>query len=99
MENLSIEYTDKQRWFAFTKINTLSALSQIVQIGTVTPLLSLSLEQLGVEPAKIGVIVSASWLAILLLYKWLPRLLAHLGLVKTNVLSATLTIAALIGMT
>lgn len=99
MENASIEYTDKQRWFALTKINTLSALSQIVQIGTVTPLLSLSLEQQGVEPAKIGVIVSASWLAILLLYKWVPRLLAHLGLVKTNILSAALTIAALIGMT
>ena len=99
MEDPSIEYTDKQRWFALTKINTLSALSQIVQIGTVTPLLSLSLEQRGVEPAKIGVIVSASWLAILLLYKWVPRLLAHLGLVNTNILSATLTSAALIGMT
>ena len=99
MENTCIEYTDKQRWFALTKINTLSALSQIVQIGTVTPLLSLSLDQHGVEPAKIGVIVSASWLAILLLYKWVPRLLAHLGLVKTNILSAALTIAALIGMT
>lgn len=99
MESPSIEYTDKQRWFALTKINTLSALSQIVQIGTVTPLLSLSLEQQGVEPAKIGVIVSASWLAILLLYKWVPRLLAHLGLVKTNLLSALLTVGALIGMT
>lgn len=99
MESPSIEYTDKQRWFALTKINTLSALSQIVQIGTVTPLLSLSLEQQGVEPAKIGVIVSASWLAILLLYKWVPRLLAHLGLVKTNLLSAVLTVGALIGMT
>lgn len=99
MENPGIEYSDKQRWFALTKINTLSALSQIVQIGTVTPLLSLSLEQQGVEPARIGVIVSASWLAILLFYKWVPRLLAHLGLVKTNFLSAALTIAALIGMT
>jgi len=38
MENASIEYTDKRRWFALTKINTLSALSQIVQIGSVTPL-------------------------------------------------------------
>lgn len=99
MENPSIEYTDKQRWFALTKINSLSVLSQIVQIGTVTPLLSLSLEQQGVEPAAIGVVVSASWLAILLLYTWVPRLLAHLGLVKTNLLSATLTVAALIGMT
>lgn len=99
MESPIIEYTDKQRWFALTKINTLSALSQIVQIGTVTPLLSLSLEQQGVEPAKIGVIVSASWLAILLLYKWVPRLLAYLGLVTTNILSAVLTVGALIGMT
>ena len=99
MENPSIEYTDKQRWFALTKINSLSVLSQIVQIGTVTPLLSLSLEQQGVEPARIGVVVSASWLAILLFYTWVPRLLAHLGLVKTNLLSATLTVAALIGMT
>lgn len=99
MEIPGIEYTDKQRWFALIKINTLSALSQIVQIGTITPLLSLSLEQQGVEPARIGVIVSASWLAILLFYKWVPRLLAHLGLVRTNFLSAVLTIAALIGMT
>ncbi|TFY85102.1 MFS transporter [Pseudomonas kairouanensis] len=99
MENPSIEYTDKQRWFALTKINSLSVLSQIVQIGTVTPLLSLSLEQRGVEPARIGLVVSASWLAILLLYKWVPRLLAHLGLVRTNLLSAALTVTALIGMT
>ncbi len=99
MENPRIEYTDKQRWFALTKINTLSLLSQIVQIGTITPLLSLSLGQKGVEPAKIGVIVSASWIAILLLHKIIPRLLGHLGLVRANVLSAILTIAALIGMT
>ncbi|TVT79855.1 MFS transporter [Pseudomonas sp. H3(2019)] len=99
MENLSVGCSDKQRWFALTKINTLSALSQIVQIGTVTPLLSLSLEQRGVEAARIGVIVSASWLAILLFYKMVPRLLAVLGLVKTNLLSAALTITALIGMT
>lgn len=53
----------------------------------------------GVEPAKIGVVVSASWLAILLLYKWVPRFLAHLGVVNTNIVSAALTITALVGMT
>ncbi|WP_262373064.1 hypothetical protein [Pseudomonas prosekii] len=99
MEIQSIEQTDRQRWRALTKINTLSALSQIVQIGTVTPLLSISLEQRGVPPATIGLIVSASWLAILLLYKIVPRLLAYLGLVKSNILSTVLTISALIGMT
>ncbi|WP_439855382.1 hypothetical protein [Pseudomonas yamanorum] len=39
-----IAYSDRQRWLALTRINTLSVLSQIVQIGTITPLLSLSLE-------------------------------------------------------
>jgi len=45
-----------------------------------------------VDPAKIGVIVSASWVAILLLYKVVPRLLGHLGLVKANLLSVTLAV-------
>ncbi|UVH51427.1 MFS transporter [Pseudomonas sp. CBS] len=94
-----IAYSDRQRWLALTRINTLSVLSQIVQIGTITPLLSLSLEQKGVDPAKIGVIVSASWIAILLLYKVVPRLLGHLGLVKANLLSVVLTVLGLIGMT
>ncbi len=94
-----IAYSDRQRWLALTRINTLSVLSQIVQIGTITPLLSLSLEQKGVDPAKIGVIVSASWIAILLLYKIVPRLLGHLGLVRANLLSVVLTVLGLIGMT
>ncbi|MDF3200744.1 MFS transporter [Pseudomonas sp. 1912-s] len=94
-----IAYSDKQRWLALTRINTLSVLSQIVQIGTITPLLSLSLEQKGVDAAKIGVIVSASWIAILLLYKVVPRLLGHLGLVRANLLSVVLTVLGLIGMT
>jgi MFS family permease len=94
-----IAYSDKQRWLALTRINTLSVLSQIVQIGTITPLLSLSLEQKGVDAAKIGVIVSASWIAILLLYKVVPRLLGHLGLVRANLLSVGLTVLGLIGMT
>lgn len=99
MENPSVGHTDKQRWWALARINSLSVLSQVVQIGTITPLLSLSLEQQGVEPAKIGIIVSASWVAILCLYKIVPRLLASLGLVKANLLSVGLTVAALLGMT
>ncbi|WP_421552862.1 hypothetical protein [Pseudomonas yamanorum] len=53
-----IAYSDRQRWLALTRINTLSVLSQIVQIGTITPLLSLSLEQKGVDPAKIGLFIA-----------------------------------------
>lgn len=98
MEGQTLEFPDKQRWFALAQINTLSALSQIVQIGTVTPLLSLSLEQKGVEPAKIGVVVSASWIAILLLYKVVPLLLGYCGLVRANTMSAAVSILALIGI-
>ncbi|MBB1615944.1 MFS transporter [Pseudomonas sp. UMC65] len=98
MEHPSLEYSDRQRWWALTQINSLSVLSQVVQIGSITPLLSLSLEQQGVEPAQIGLIISASWLAILLLYRVVPRLLGHLGLVRANLLSALLSILALIGM-
>ena len=99
MQVPSAEYADRQRWVVLTKINAVSVLSQIVQIGTITPLLSMSLEQRGVSSAKIGMIVSASWIAILLLYKIVPRVLGVLGLVKANVLSAVLTIFALLGMT
>ena len=99
MQSPSAEYTDPPRWLVLAKINALSVLSQIVQIGTITPLLSMSLEQRGVSAAKIGVVVSASWIAILLLYKIVPRVLGSLGLVKANVLSALLTSLALLGMT
>lgn len=98
MEHSSQAAFDKQRWWALSKINGLSVLSQIVQIGTVTPLLSLSLEARGVSAAHIGVIVSASWLAIVLLYKLIPRLLGRLGLVNTTFISALLSVVALIGM-
>ncbi|VVQ35539.1 hypothetical protein PS943_04396 [Pseudomonas fluorescens] len=60
MQSLNIKHSDRQRWLALSRINTLSALSQIVQIGTITPLLSLSLASQGVEPARIGIVVSAS---------------------------------------
>ena len=69
MPQLSPDPGARQRWAALTRINLLSVLSQIVQIGTVTPLLSLSLEQRGVGATGIGLIVSAAWLAILLLYR------------------------------
>lgn len=98
MQQLSPDPGARQRWAALTRINLLSVLSQIVQIGTVTPLLSLSLEQRGVGATGIGLIVSAAWLAILLLYKQVPRILARLGLVRSNLLSALLSVLALVGM-
>lgn len=98
MDRLALAYSDRQRWSVLARINTLSGLSQIVQIGTVTPLLSLSLERQGVASTAIGGVVSASWIAILLLHTLVPRLLARSGLLSANLLGAALSIAALFGM-
>jgi hypothetical protein len=46
MQSLNIKHTDRQRWLALSRINTLSALSQIVQIGTID-ILRLSQAQFG----------------------------------------------------
>lgn len=98
MESPGIELTDRQRWSVLARINASSVLSQIVQIGTITPLLSLSMERQGAEPAQIGLVVSASWLAILLLYRVVPRLLVLLGLTRAVMISAVLTVASVLGM-
>lgn len=98
MDRLALAHSDRQRWSVLARINTLSGLSQIVQIGTVTPLLSLSLERQGVASTAIGGVVSASWIAILLLHTLVPRLLARSGLLSANLLGAALSIAALFGM-
>ncbi|WP_423357426.1 MFS transporter [Pseudomonas citronellolis] len=98
MESPGIELTDRQRWSVLARINASSVLSQIVQIGTITPLLSLSMERQGAEPARIGLVVSASWLAILLLYRVVPRLLVLLGLTRAVMISAVLTVASVLGM-
>ncbi|WP_225923018.1 MFS transporter [Pseudomonas xantholysinigenes] len=98
VENPAIEFTDRQRWQVLARINALSALSQIVQIGTITPLLSLSMQRAGHEPQVIGLVVSASWLAIVLLYRVVPRLLVRLGLPRAVMISAGLTLAAVLGM-
>lgn len=86
------------RWVALVKINALSTLAQIVQIGTISPLLSLSLQNRGVDSAIIGLIISASWIAILIFYKITPHLLYRLGLVRSNMISAAISIASILGL-
>lgn len=86
------------RWIALVKINILSALAQIVQIGTISPLLSLSLQNKGVDSAIIGIIISAPWIAIILFYKSIPYCLYKLGLVKINIISAMISIASIMGI-
>ncbi len=89
----------RERWFVIAKINTVSTLAQIVQIGTVSPLLAISLQHKGTSPATIGFVVSASWVAILLFYKLIPRLLHKFGVVKTNLCSVLITSLGLWGIT
>ncbi|QXH33676.1 MFS transporter [Pseudomonas muyukensis] len=98
MENPAIEFSARQRWRVLARINLLSALSQVVQIGTITPLLSLSMQRMGHAPEVIGLVVSASWLAIVLLYRMVPRLLMLLGLPGAVMISAALTVVAVLGM-
>lgn len=84
-----------RRRFALLGVNTLSLLSQIVQIGTITPLLSLALERRNVSAWMIGVIVGASWLAILMSYRYVPKIIKRYGLVKSCLTSALLSAAAI----
>ena len=80
------------------KINVLSWLAQIVQIGTISPLLSLSLQQRKVSPVVIGLIISASWVAILAFYKMTPRFLHRFGLVKSSGISAAISVVSILGL-
>lgn len=98
MESPANEVTDQERWSVLARINALSALSQVVQIGTITPLLSLSMQRQGCDSEVIGLVVSASWLAILLLYRIVPRMLSLLGLPRAVMISAVLTTAAVLSM-
>ncbi|MDR2076296.1 MAG: MFS transporter [Desulfovibrio sp.] len=85
-------------WAALARINALSALAQIVQIGTMSPLLSLSLQHRGISQAITGLILRASWIAILCFYKITPHILYKFGLVRSNCISAAISIAGIIGI-
>ena len=80
------------------RINALSFLAQIVQIGTVPALLALRLTQAHHSAVDIGLIAAAPWMAILLVGSRAPRLLARLGFVRSNALALALSALALAGM-
>lgn len=88
----------KNRFTGIFFINILSALSQIVQIGTIPPLLSLNLTERGFSSANIGFVISSSWIAILILYKFIPYVLNRLGMLTSIILSSLLSITAILGM-
>lgn len=79
-------------------INLLSLLAQIVQIGTITPTLSLFLEQTGATKFQIGWVVAASWLAILLVYRIIPYVIYRLGTINSILISSAISLFSIVGM-
>jgi MFS family permease len=91
------DYTPDQNPFTgLLAVNAASFFSQSVQIGALPALLGLVLAERGLDPLSIGVVATAPWLAILLLSRIVPRMLARIGLlagvVASVVVSATATI-------
>lgn len=92
--NLSQNHT----LIAIMAINIASLLAQIVQIGTIAPTLSLFLDDIGATKFQIGLVIAASWLAILLVYKWVPQTISKLGAVNAMLLSTVISVFAVFGM-
>jgi MFS family permease len=78
------------------KINAVSFLAQIVQIGTVPALMALRLNATHQSPLIVGTVAGAPWLAILVLGQWAPRVLSRCGFITTNRIALSLSGLALL---
>ncbi len=78
------------------RINAVSFLAQIVQIGTVPALVALRLNAAHYSPLIVGTVAGAPWLAILLLGSWAPAVLRRCGFVSTNRIALGLSVLALL---
>ncbi|MEN2991289.1 MFS transporter [Tistrella sp. BH-R2-4] len=87
-----------RRLAGLVAVNLLSVLAQIVQIGTIAPLLALSLDGRGVDASLIGLVAAAPWAVILLVSRFVPRIIHRLGLAGTCLIAIALTLLALGGM-
>ncbi len=96
MKNISISQNNSI--VAVALINIVSLLAQIVQIGTIAPALSLFLDKVGTAPSQIGWVVSASWIAIVVLYKVIPYSMHRLGTINSLHISNAVSLIALVGM-
>ena len=77
------------------KINAVSFLAQIVQIGTFPALMALRLNAAHHSPLVVGLVAGAPWLAILLLGHWAPRVLSRLGFIAATQTALGLSVVAL----
>ena len=80
------------------RVNLLSFLAQVVQIGTMPPLIALRLEAMSVSPLTVGIVAAAPWIAILAVGRFVPSLLASCGVVKSNAIAFVLSLCAVVGM-
>jgi MFS family permease len=69
----------RSRWIGLAAVNLASTLCQTVQIGALPPLVALTLEDKGMDPAAIGLFATAPWLAILAASRFVPALLHAIG--------------------
>lgn len=87
-----------RRLAGLAAVNATSALAQIVQIGTISPLLSFVLQGRGVEPMVIGLFATAPWLMILAVSRVVPAIIHRLGLLGSTVASLVLSASAILAM-
>lgn len=80
------------------RINVVSGLAQIVQIGAISPLLAFILHASGESPEVIGVVVSGSWIAVIIFSHVVPNFLARLGVVKAIAFALVMSICSLLLM-
>ena len=78
------------------RINLMSFLAQVVQIGAAPALFAMQLSKAHADPLTIGAVAVAPWIAILLLGHLAPRLLARLGFVATSAIGVVLSALALV---
>jgi MFS family permease len=78
------------------RINAVSFLAQIVQIGTVPALMALRLNAAHHSALIVGVVAGAPWLAILLVGHLAPAILSRCGFIKTNRIALALSALALL---
>jgi MFS family permease len=94
---ISLNHDQSSVAFRLIKINAVSFLSQVVQIGTVPAILALRLNDSHYSLMTVGIVAAAPWIAILLVGSWVPALIKHFGFTSSNWIALTITALSLIG--
>ncbi len=89
------EFSPTQRWRSLIAVIG-SVFGVGVSFGALVPLMSLILEERGVDTALIGLNSSMFPLAVLLVTPFLPRLVARLGTMTSILLGLAITVAAVL---